>query len=68
MSELWYTSAVDLARGIREGALSPVEVVDAHLERIDARNDEINAFETVTAERAREEAKEAERAIEEGEE
>jgi Asp-tRNA(Asn)/Glu-tRNA(Gln) amidotransferase A subunit family amidase len=60
-------TAASLARRIREGDLSPVEVVDATLERIQARNDRTNAFVTVTDERAREAAREAERAVEAGE-
>ena len=59
-------SATHLAREIRAGDRSPVAVVDAVLDRIDARNDRTNAFVTVTAERAREDARAAERAVEEG--
>jgi len=60
-------SAAGLARRIREGDLSPVEVVETTLERIEARNDRTNAFVTVTGERAHEAAREAERAVEAGE-
>ncbi|MFT4949063.1 MAG: amidase, partial [Natronomonas sp.] len=60
-------TAAGLARQIRDGDRSPVEVVDATLDRIEARNDRTNAFVTVTDERAREAAHEAERAIEAGE-
>ena len=60
-------SATELARRIRKGSLSPVTVVDALLDRIDERNDRTNAFVTVTDERAREAAKDAERAVEDGE-
>lgn len=56
-----------MADAIREGDLSPVTVVDTLLDRIDARNDRTNAFVTVTRERARKRAKEAERAVESGE-
>ncbi|MFC6716174.1 amidase [Natrialbaceae archaeon GCM10025810] len=55
-----------VAERIREGELSPVEVVDAFLERIDERDDELNAFITLIPERARAEAKQAERALERG--
>ena len=34
-SDLCFTSAMDLAREYRAGTLSPVEVVDAILDRID---------------------------------
>jgi amidase/aspartyl-tRNA(Asn)/glutamyl-tRNA(Gln) amidotransferase subunit A len=67
MTDLTEASAVELARGVRAGDLSPVEVVDAHLDRIEALDDGINAFVTVTAEAAREAAREVERAVERGE-
>ncbi|MFU8867477.1 amidase family protein, partial [Natronococcus sp.] len=60
-------SAAGIARRVRDGELSPVEVVDDHLERIRERNDRTNAFVTVAAESAREAAAEAERAVEDGE-
>lgn len=60
-------TAAGVARRIRDGELSPVAVVEEHLERIRARNDRTNAFVTVTDELAREMAAEAERAIEAGE-
>lgn len=63
-----YMSATTLAALIRNGELSPVDVVDATLARVEEREDEINAFVTVTGKRAREAAKEAERAVENGEE
>ena len=42
--ELAYVSAADLARRIRQRELSSVEVVDAFIERIEARNPSLNAF------------------------
>jgi len=57
------TPAVELAREIREGERSPVDVVEAHLERIERRDEEVNAYVTVAEERAREAAGEAERAV-----
>ncbi|MFB6300383.1 MAG: amidase [Halobacteriales archaeon] len=60
-------TAAGIARRIRDGDLTPTEVVEAHLDRIAARNDRTNAFVTVTDELAREQAREAERAIEAGE-
>ena len=47
------------ARAYRTGALSPVEVTAACLDRIAARDAEIGAFATVTAERARRRARAA---------
>lgn len=66
MADIHKLSAAGVARRIRDGHLSPTEVVDALLDRIDARNDRTNAFVAVTEDRARQAAKEAERAIEDG--
>jgi Asp-tRNA(Asn)/Glu-tRNA(Gln) amidotransferase A subunit family amidase len=62
-----HMTAAGIARRIRDGDRSPVEVVDATLERIEERNDRTNAFVTVTDERARAAAERAERAVEAGE-
>jgi Asp-tRNA(Asn)/Glu-tRNA(Gln) amidotransferase A subunit family amidase len=62
-----HMTAVGIARRIRDGDLSPVEVVDATLEAIAERNDRTNAFVTVTDDRAREAAERAARAVESGE-
>lgn len=61
-----FRSATGLAAAVRAGELSPVDLVDDFLERIDARNDELNAYITVLDEHAREAAREAERAVERG--
>lgn len=58
--EICWMSAVDMAAAIREKKLSPVEVVSAILERIEAINPKINAYVTLTAETAMAEAKVAE--------
>ena len=65
-NDIVYRSASDLATAIRAGELSPVAVVEAFLDRIDAVDDEVNAWVTVCAEQARERALEAERAVERG--
>jgi aspartyl-tRNA(Asn)/glutamyl-tRNA(Gln) amidotransferase subunit A len=57
--DLCFAPAAELAARIRRRELSPVEVVEAFLERIEARNGEINAYATVIGEQARE----AERAV-----
>jgi Asp-tRNA(Asn)/Glu-tRNA(Gln) amidotransferase A subunit family amidase len=46
---------------VREGAISPLELLDAHLRRIEERNPSINAFVTVLADEAREAARGLER-------
>lgn len=66
-ADLCFTSATELARRIDRGDVSPVDAVDAYLERIDRRNGEIRAYSTVIAERARTRARVAERVIERGE-
>ncbi|WP_254525712.1 amidase [Natrinema caseinilyticum] len=67
-SDPCFTSLMEIARRIDSGDLSPVEVVDAYLERIDRRNETLRAYSTVVGEEARAEARAAERAVERGEE
>ena len=52
-----------MASLVRERAISPVELVEAHLKQIAACNPRINAFVTVLAEEARAEARAAEAAV-----
>ena len=52
--------ALELSWLMRQKQLSPVEVVDAFLARIEQLNPSVNAFCAVTAETARKEAREAE--------
>jgi amidase len=54
--ELWQESASSLADLIRSGATSSREVIDAHLERIDAVNGAINAVVEVRPDEVRAEA------------
>jgi len=63
-NQLSIATASELIRG-RE--LSPVELVDAVLDRIDAVDDRVRAFVVVVADRARTAAREAERQIGAGE-
>ena len=60
-------SARELARLIRAGAVSPVEVLDAHLAVIEAVNPKLNAIVTLAAEQARADARLAEIAVGKGE-
>lgn len=64
--DIWHASATELSARIAAGELSPVEVVESCLARIEDRDDDVNAFVTVCAESARERAREAEAAIEAG--
>jgi amidase len=60
-------SARELARLIRVRAVSPVEVLDAHLAAIEALNPKLNAIVTLAAEQARDAARLAENAVMKGE-
>jgi Asp-tRNA(Asn)/Glu-tRNA(Gln) amidotransferase A subunit family amidase len=63
MSELTFLSAVAMAEQIRKGEISPVELVEAHLAKIDRLNPKLNAFVHVDAARVRREALAAESAV-----
>jgi aspartyl-tRNA(Asn)/glutamyl-tRNA(Gln) amidotransferase subunit A len=67
MSELWYTPAYDLAQAIRGRRLSPVELMEACLERIEEANPILNAFIAMRPEEALEEARALEGRIAAGE-
>ncbi|MEZ4523840.1 MAG: amidase family protein [Thermomicrobiales bacterium] len=59
-ADICYLSASELVDRYRRRELSPVEVTEAVLQRIDALNPQLNAFVTVTPERAMEDARRAE--------
>src|SRR5271167_4674368 len=63
MSELSFTSAAALAELIARKGISPVELIDAALDRIEKSQPTLNAFITVCAEEARAAAWEAEAAV-----
>ena len=67
-ADLVWRSALEPAALIRAKQVSPVEVVDAVLARIDRLNPALNCYATVTAEEARDAAVAAEVAVETGEE
>ncbi len=58
--ELAYTTAAELAARIRRRDLSPVEVVEAYIQRIEERNPSLNAFVYESFDDARRRAREAE--------
>jgi aspartyl-tRNA(Asn)/glutamyl-tRNA(Gln) amidotransferase subunit A len=61
--DLAFVPATELAAAIRARKVSPVEVVEAVLARIDLLNPRLNAYCTVTADAARREARAAEAAV-----
>jgi Asp-tRNA(Asn)/Glu-tRNA(Gln) amidotransferase A subunit family amidase len=66
-AELLSLSAVELRRRIGSKAISPVELLDACIARIERINPAVNAVTAVCYERARAEAEAAERAVMRGE-
>lgn len=67
MKELVFNSAAALARMIQEKEISPVEVMTAHLQRIEQQNPQLNAIITLAAEEAMAGAKAAEAKLMKGE-
>jgi Asp-tRNA(Asn)/Glu-tRNA(Gln) amidotransferase A subunit family amidase len=68
MTELTFFSAVSMAEQIRQKKLSPVELVEAHLTRIQELNPKLNAFVQIDVEGARRQALRAEAAVRDGRE
>jgi amidase len=64
--ELCFKSAVDLARMIREKAVSAREVLEAHLRQIERVNPKVNAIVTLVADEARQAADRADQALRNG--
>jgi aspartyl-tRNA(Asn)/glutamyl-tRNA(Gln) amidotransferase subunit A len=60
MNDLSFASIAHISARVRDGGLSPVALVDHCLARIEALGPALNAFITVTAELAREQARNAE--------
>ena len=63
---LHYMSITDAASLIREGELSPVELTQAYLDRIDALNGRLSAYITVMRDSALAQAHQAEQDIQDG--
>ena len=66
-TEVCYTPATELARRLQARELSPVELTQIFLERIERLNPRLNAYCTLTPELALEQARTAEAAIMRGE-
>lgn len=63
MGDLTFLSAVAMAQQIREKNISPRELAEAHLAKIERLNPQLNAFVHVDAEQVRKEARTAEVAV-----
>jgi aspartyl-tRNA(Asn)/glutamyl-tRNA(Gln) amidotransferase subunit A len=61
--EVLYLEATELGRRLRSRQLSPVELAESYLARIDRLGPKLNAFVTVTRERALAQARQAEKEI-----
>lgn len=66
MTEIHELSALELARAVRTGEVSPSEVVDHTLRRAEELDPQLGAFVRMTPELAREEAAAVERALSDG--
>jgi Asp-tRNA(Asn)/Glu-tRNA(Gln) amidotransferase A subunit family amidase len=67
MDKIIFGTIAEIAAGIREKKCSPVQVVDAHLERVAALQPKLNAFVHLDVEGARKQARAAEAALMRGE-
>jgi Asp-tRNA(Asn)/Glu-tRNA(Gln) amidotransferase A subunit family amidase len=63
MTDPTFLPAIEMARGIHRKEISPVELAEAHLAKIERLNPKFNAFVQVDAERVRREARAAEQAV-----
>jgi amidase len=63
LNELFYKSLAEMAALVRSRTVSPVELVETHLARIERLNPMLNAYVYVDAEHAREQARAAEAAL-----
>ena len=65
--ELTHLSLAQAAEGLKQRKLSPVELTEAHLERIQRLDPMLNSYITVTAEMALQQARQAEAELQRGE-
>jgi amidase len=68
MDELAFTPALEQAALVRRGEVSPTELVDATLDRIERLDPDLDAFLTVAADQARAAARDAEQQLRASEE
>jgi fatty acid amide hydrolase 2 len=62
-SEIFTMSGLEIGRRLKKREFSPVEVLDAHIEKIEQVNKKINALVVKDFDKARQEAKEAEKRL-----
>jgi amidase len=67
-NQVAYMSVNELSTRILRRELSPVDIIDAYIHRIEERNESLNAFVFLGIDEARKRAQEAERALMAGEE
>ena len=63
MSFFPYWTLAEIARQIRSKKVSPVEIVELHLKRIETLQPKLNAFVHLDAEGARQQARAAENSV-----
>src|SRR5712671_6520984 len=63
MKTFHYASIAEISASVRSKKLSPVEIVNAHLKRIEAMRPKLNAFVHIDADGARAQARGAEEAV-----
>lgn len=63
VNEIAYLSLIEMAEQIRARKISPVELIEAHLARIERLNPALNAYVTIDKESARAQALAAEKAL-----
>ena len=66
IQDIAYLSATELGSAIKAKQVSPVEVVEAYLDRIERIDPHVHSYITVMAEHARQEALEVEAEIRRG--
>ncbi len=64
--EICYLSIAQLSQWIQKKEISPVEVVEAYLSRIDSLEPQLNSFITLLSDQARQSARQAEKEIQSG--
>lgn len=67
MNDLTFLPAIEMGRLVRTRKISPVELAEAHLTKIERLNPTLNAFVNVETDRVRPEARDAEAAVMRGE-